>query len=235
MSTFAERKQKATPAEATVHLCLNLRLHDRFRVAYAELQRVRLDGSTGMPAEDEQTTIDQPNPRERVRRLVDQLGEASDAIAEASEPYVFRKLRRHQWRELIEAHPPTDEQQAEWEERRKTDESARRPEIDDETFWPQAIAACSHDPKLTVDDVLWLRDGDGDPDDEDAWPGLPEGEFDRLCSELAELHGRGAVPKEWLDTAQILRRGLSGTTPADGASRSRSSAGGSRKKTSRTG
>lgn len=228
MSTFADRKKTATPAEITVYLCLDLRLHDEFRQAYQEFQRLRLSGRHERD-DDEQTLIDDQSPRERVRAVVERMSAAAEAIQAASEPYVLRKLRRHEWRGLIEAHPPTEEQVAEADKQRESDPKAQRADINTETFWPEAIAACAHDPALTVDDVLWLRDGD------DSWTGLPEGEFDRLCSDLADLHGRGAAPKDLLDTAQTLARGLSGTTPAPAASRSRSSAAGSRRKASRTG
>lgn len=237
MSTFAERRKSATPAEITVHLCLDLRLHDEFRQAYEELRRLQMTGGHSHD-DDEQTLIDDASPTERRRRAAERLNAAAEAVHQASEPYVFRKLRRHEWRDLVEAHPPTEEDLERWRKQREDDPQAERPGIDAETFWPVALSRCSHDPKLTEDDVRWLRDGDDpDPDDEDAegWPGLPEGEFDRMCTDLAGLHGRGAVPKDLLDTVRTLRRGRSGTTPAPAASRSASSGAGSRKKGKPTG
>ena len=229
MSTFAERKQKASPAEVTVRLCLDLRLLDRFKSVYSELERLQFNQGDD-DDKSEQTTLDGPSPKQQVRSKLDEVAAVSQELVDASEPYVFRKIRRPVWRALMDKHPPTDEQVAEAEEERRVNPKVQRPDVNPETFWPDVIATASHDPKLTLDDVLWLRDGDED------WPGLPAGEFDRIISAVQGLHSTGVeIPKEWLSTAQILRLGQSGTTPAATASRSRSSGGGSRKKGSRTG
>src|SRR5690554_34664 len=159
MSTFADRKKSATPAEITVHLCLDLRLHDELRQAYEELRRLQL-AESGQGGDDEQTLLDAPSPSERRRRAEDRLNAAAEAVHQASEPYLFRKLRRHEWRDLVEAHPPAEEDLERWRQSREDDPRAERPEIDAESFWPVALSRCSHDPVLSEDDVRWLRDGD---------------------------------------------------------------------------
>lgn len=244
MSTsFADRKKQATSAVATVHLCLDLELHNRRVAAYRELDRrrktVERDGG------DKPTTLDSP-PVEQSATVAEQLAVVDEIDAELeakSEPYVLRKAPEHKRRELTERYPAPEEAVAKAKEQRNemlaatpdiSPEWLHRlapvPDIDAEAFWPDAIAACSYDPELTVEDVRWLRDGD------DEWTGLPPDEFAKLIGAYQELHGSGVVvPKELLRIAAAMPRGQNGTTPAAKGSPSRSSAGGSRKKTNRTG
>lgn len=238
MTTFAERKKQATPAESTVHLCLDLQLHDRRREAYQQFERLREAAKRG--ADEERTTLDEAAPDDALTAQLAVIDEIDAELANKSEPYVLRKLNAHQWRDLGEQHPAlqddVDRIKAERAEilAANPDTPARMlpvvPDVDPEAFWPAAISACAHDPELTVEDVLWLRDGDNE------WPGLPPDEFNKLMTACRELHGSGVVvPKELLRIAAAMPRGQNGTTPAGKASPSRSSAAASRKKTNRTG
>lgn len=251
MSTsFADRKKTATSAETTVHLCLDLALHNRRLAAYRELERRRQ--AARRDSGEKPSTLDSP-PVEQAPTVTEQLAviDEIDAELEAkSEPYVLRKLRPHVWRELGERFPASEDAVKEAKERRAEVLAANPdlpaellhrlapiPDVDSEAFWPEAIAACSHDPKLTVDDVLWLRDGDEDDDDEnDGWTGLPPEEFSKLIAACQDLHGSGVVvPKELLRIVATMPRGPNGTTPAGKASRSASSGAASRRNTNRTG
>lgn len=240
MNTFAERRKSATPAEATIRLCLDLRLHDQLRTAYQELRRRQM--AAAREAKDDGTLLDD-RPRGLDESVTEQLwvvDEIEATLEERSEPYVFRALPRHRWDALGDEHPATEEQ---IDEVRKLNAEAkettvdgerpqliRLPQVNQDTFWPAAIAECSHDPDLTVEDAVWLRDGDDD------WPGLPPSEWNRIVAELQALHGTGVVvPKELLDIARAARRARNGTTPASGVSPSPSSGAASRNRTSRTG
>lgn len=257
MSTsFADRKKAATPAESTVHLCLDLQLHDRRREAYQQFERLREAAKRG--ADEERTTLDDSQPDDALTAQLAVIDEIDAELNAKSEPYVLRKLAPHKWRDLGEQHPASKEdidqakaQRAEILEANPDLPASRLrqlapiPDVDSEAFWPAAISACAHDPKLTVEDVLWLRDGepddgdesDGDSgDDENKWPGLPPDEFSKLMVACQELHGSGVqVPKELLRIAATMSRAPNGTTPAAKGSPSRSSAGGSRKTGKRTG
>lgn len=217
-STFAQRKKSATAAEATVYLCLDMSLHRRYIEAAHQLEHIR-------SRRKDSTTLDDGPTDDQWRDLVEQVADLAERIEAASEPYRFRKLGRLQWRALGDEHPATEEQRKEAETN-----SERRLEMDYETFWPAAIAACSLDPVLTEADVVWLRDGD------DEWPGLPAEKFDEMCNTVAALHVSGVdVPKEYLAIARTLRPALSGITPAPAASPSPSSADESPPKASPTG
>lgn len=241
MTSFAERRKAATPAEATIRLCLDLRLHDQLRTAHLELRRRELAAARQVK-DDEPSTLDQP-PQQQDPAVTEQLwivDEIEATLEERSEPYVFRALPQHRWSALSDEHPATDEQidevkrlNAETKENAADGETPRLiplPTVNRDTFWTAAIAECSHDPDLTVADAVWLRDGD------DEWPGLPPAEWNRIIGELQQLHGTGVqVPKELLDIARAARSARNGTTPANAASPSRSSAAASRKKGNRTG
>lgn len=229
MSTFAARKKTATPAEATVWLCLDLRLHDKLRAAYYELRRRELRASR--ERQDDAVTLDQAQERNsEVDEQLDIIAGIDLEIEAASEPYKFRKLQPHQWSALMEQCPPTDEQLAEAKQAREENPNEPTPDIDGPSFWPLAVSECSVDPKLTEADARWLRDGD------DEWTGLPPTEWNRITVELRDLHSTGVVvPKELLHIARTLRSARNGTTPTGTASRSASSAAASRKGTKRTG
>jgi hypothetical protein len=59
----------------------------------------------------------------------------------------FRALSARDWRVLTAAHPPTKQQKT-------ANEQAT---LDEDSFWPAAVAACLVDPALTVDQVLELE------------------------------------------------------------------------------
>ncbi|WP_166345124.1 hypothetical protein [Phytoactinopolyspora limicola] len=220
-SSFAARKKRATPTEAFVKICLDQALYRRYYEAKSRLEQVKLNRG-------ESTTLDAAPTDAELHALIADVVQLSDAVVEAEELYVFRKLGRPEWKQLSDDHPVLDEV-------RKAEEDAavplpERSNIDPETFWPAAIAACAHDPELSVEDALWLRDGD------DEWPGLPEQKWDEICATVQALHQAGLdIPKEFRDIDQILKRELSGITHALGASRSASSGAGSQRKGSRTG
>lgn len=244
MSTsFADRKKQATSAVTEVYLCLDLELHNRRVAAYRELERRRK--AAQRDGDDESNLLDtsQAALPDAVAKQLAVVDEIDAELEVKSEPYVLRKAPEHKRRELIEKYPASEDAVAKAKEQRAevlastpdiSPEWLHRlapvPDVDPDAFWPEAIALCSHEPQLTVEDVLWLRDGDDD------WTGLPPDEFAKLIGAYQELHGSGVqVPKELLRIAAAMPRGQNGTTPAAKESPSRSSAAGSRKKTNRTG
>jgi hypothetical protein len=82
------------------------------------------------------------------RATAERIAEIEEAI-EAAPAFEFRfeSIGNKAWADLMAKHPPTRAQRA---ENRVIDHNPV-------TFWPDAIAACCADPKMTVDEVNELR------------------------------------------------------------------------------
>ena len=134
-----------------------------------------------------------------VTELGRRVRELEAEIAESERVYTFRGVSHREWQDLIRAHPPTDKQRKEL------------PELDHnpETFHLAAIAASSHDPQLTPDDVQFLRDN------------LVFTEFEKLWGGALEANlGVVASPKSLLAAAidVVSQNGGSSTTARQEAS-----------------
>lgn len=187
-SSFAAWREEASPEEASVKVCFDRQLYRRFTEATERLDRVRLSGS-GQSKMDGDDDLD-----EAAQAVVD----AEAALTAAERTLTFRQIGKRRWRKLVEQHPPTEKQKKE----------QPRAELDPETFWPAALAESCIDPDdLDVDGAVWMRDGDDD------WPGLPDGQWERLLATVQRLHVEGSdLPKSVRSTVATLKRGLNSTT-----------------------
>jgi len=81
--------------------------------------------------------------------------EASVALDEVRQKYVFRALGRKQWRELIENHPPTDEDHEEF----TSEGGTGKAQYSFETFPRALVQQSSVSPKLSSEDIDEIYDG----------------------------------------------------------------------------
>lgn len=75
------------------------------------------------------------------------------AVEEATVEFTISSLSRQKYQELIEAHPPTDEQIAD-----AKDKNEMKPDNNPDTFGPALIAACISEPQgVTLEDAkaIW--------------------------------------------------------------------------------
>jgi hypothetical protein len=200
---FAVWQKEATADEATVRVCLNRAVYREFLDATAELEAYR----PAQTPEGQQRTLDGPADVDdaTLTAMVQRVVDAEQAVRDASRPLVFRQGPYREWRALVEKHPPQNGQA----------------DVDEDTFWPEAVARYCVEPGLTVEQARWLRDGDDD------WPGLPFERWNEICDTVRQLHAQGSdVPKSVLSTVGPLRRALSSTMRLPGESPSRSFEGG---------
>jgi hypothetical protein len=194
LSTFAKWKETATPDEVAVSVCLNRRLFREFQEASAELERARESGM-----------LEQPEGVQTLAERVVALKEQVDAD-QAEHTFVFATMPYGQWRELAEAHPPTDEQKAD----------NRYLDFNPDTFPAAAVAASSISPELDEADGEWLREN------------LPRAEFDRLFQAAMQANvGGSSIPLSVSGIVGRLSSELKSITAANGASPSPSSVDGS--------
>lgn len=142
-----------------------------------------------------------------VDALAARLVEVHEQIKQDRAEHTFKisKVPYEQWRTILEAHPPTDEQRE------------RTPWIDHdpEAAAPALIAAACIEPSMTVEDAVHLRGF------------LPEGEWTNLYSAAMTANRTGVlVPKSVSSTVDQLAFELKSTLRAPTDSRSPSSAGG---------
>jgi hypothetical protein len=78
--------------------------------------------------------------------------------------FTFKALGRHEWLALVKAHPPTDEQQAEYEQAQAElgipSDKYQRLEYNAETFPVALMAACCVHPEMTVEQAQALWDSE---------------------------------------------------------------------------
>ena len=155
-------------------------------------------------AELERAIIDRTKDTESLagdsvsRDMAEGLRELERRIDAQTKTYRFRAVSRRRWRALLAEHHPTKKQRDEGHD------------FNPETFPVAAIAACSVDPKLTVDDVNALEDDET----------FSTGDFELLWNGVlaANLGVVSETPKSVLATAILRTNGASSTTAAPGGS-----------------
>lgn len=193
--TFAEWQAEATADEAVRYVCLNRRLYRDYIDVCAQVERLK-DGQG-------QAKLDGPDDDE-LSGLLARVAELEDALSAAEKPMVFRALSPARRRQLVEQHPPSEQQKQE----------DARVEVNPDAYWPAVLAECCVDPGLTADQARWLRDGDGD------WPGLPDDKWNELVSAVTQANVSGSsIPKGVRSTVRRLRPELNSITQPDTESR----------------
>src|SRR5690606_6144443 len=110
----------------------------------AELERLQERTKTAR-------TLDEAVADDQVRAAARRVLDAQQALAEAENlELVFRCIPWRQWRELVDQHPPSEQD---------TKEAPHlRPEFNADTFWPAAMAASCVSPGMTVAEAEQLRE-----------------------------------------------------------------------------
>jgi hypothetical protein len=131
-----------------------------------------------------------------VRAMADALEELERRIDAEAVVYKFRGLSRRRWRDLMAKHPPKPAHAGH--------------DFNPETFPVAAIAACSVDPKLSIEDARALEDDET----------LGTGNFERLWEGVltANLGVLNDTPKSLIATLIPRMNGDSLTTAAPGES-----------------
>ncbi|MFB4280851.1 hypothetical protein ACBJ59_36565 [Nonomuraea sp. MTCD27] len=139
MSSAADIKAKLRRPERTVTLCLVGDLQAQYEQLERDLARARDKASEGTLASGANADA---------TRIAREIQALQEEMREHTETFRFRGLARRAYRDLIAAHPPTDEQ------------VEKNPEVDVnwDTFGVSLITACciSHD--LNEDEVGELVD-----------------------------------------------------------------------------
>lgn len=86
---------------------------------------------------------------------------ARQALEEVTVEYYFESIGRDAFNNLIDAHPPSDEQVMEAEK-----EGVPRPLFNGDEFWKHALVACCAQPELTEEDVNEMWESPSWNDDE---------------------------------------------------------------------
>jgi hypothetical protein len=97
-----------------------------------------------------------------------------ESAGDRVEVFIFRRMSRPEWEELVHAHPLTPEQQ----ERMKTAEMWEREIWNPETFYPDMVARVCIKPKMTLEEATELLAGVN----EDGQPLLSAGESRQLTN-----------------------------------------------------
>lgn len=142
------------------------------------------------------------------KTLTDRIRDLEARIEASQREFSFTSLGREDWYNLIAAHPPSDEER-------------KRNQIVSDDFGLHAIAACSTEPKLTVDQVRKMR-AKLRPDDYDRiWLAVQvvnEGEVVAPKSGLATVVA-GLFEKSSTTSARKGSRGGGSSATANGRSR----------------
>lgn len=145
-----------------------------------------------------QTDADSLAGDAEVRAMCEALEELERRIDAEAVIYRFRGISRRRWRDLMAKHPP------------KREHREMGVDFNPDTFPVAAMAACSVDPKLTIEEARALED--------DATLGT--GNFERLWEGVltANLGVLNDTPKSLIATALHRMNGESLTTAAQGES-----------------
>lgn len=194
---------KAKLETIEVHIVLNRELLTEYEAAIAEYadaeearerRKKKFGDAGGLMSEED--------PAEA---LADKLIELQDAIEadKADNVFRFQKMPYEKFREVIEAHPPTDEIKE------------RNPYLDHDPNQaaPFLVAGSCIDPQMDVEHAQQLRDL------------LPEGEWAKLYEAAIRANRSGVViPKDVSSTVARLKFERRSTTPLAAVSPSPSSA-----------
>lgn len=139
--TFDHMKSMKKPVRRTVRICMDSELAERVQEVERELQFTRIEADTNK--ED----------AEIAARLAEQEArykEAVDAATERSVKFVFRSIGRKSFENILRAHPPTEEQKKQAEDR---GEDPNDLDWNPDTFPPALVAATLVEPDLTEEQV----------------------------------------------------------------------------------
>jgi hypothetical protein len=135
VTTFDEiRAAAAAPRELVARVLLRHDLSELHAERDAELQALIAERG------DE---IGNPEVRAKAAEVLALEAEIDESLV----AFRFRALSARDWRVLMAAHPPTKQQKT-------ANEQAT---LNEDSFWPAAVAACLVDPALTPEQVLELE------------------------------------------------------------------------------
>lgn len=132
------------PLTRKVTIVLDGDLADKWNAAEAAFDNARFADERGST---EQTKLD-------VIEAEDALDELRPQMAEATIEFTLRAIGRKQYADLMEQHPPTDEQ------RKDARRAGTEATFDGETFYPAVIAASLVEPQMSEEDVKELFDSE---------------------------------------------------------------------------
>lgn len=189
---LAEAENEQFVRVATARVLLRQDLAARHEALAAQLDAAN-KGPVGMDTD------------ERVRDLAQQLVDLEAEIDGCKREFKFRNIGKRAWADLLAKHPPTDKQ-------RKAD---GRVDHNPETFPLAAIAAASHDPVMSAEQVERLEKS------------LTSTQFDMLWLKTVEANLGGVTDPKSRAAGLILgTNDESATTAANEESPDRSSLGG---------
>lgn len=140
--TFDHLKKKA-PVERRVRIPLSQDAVDTFDAATEAYERAKILG-------------------EPTEALAEALAVARTAVEESSVVMLFRCIGRKAYDDLLEAHPPTDDQVKEFQDdnpnRDGTPNTRGRPPYNIETFPAALVAASCVEPEMTYEQVCEIFD-----------------------------------------------------------------------------
>lgn len=177
-----------TADEVVVSVCLNRQLFRRYEEAKAAAEQAQEPGM-----------LEQPDS---VTELLQAVVEAKAAVEEASKTFVFETVDYDRWQELLDEHPPTDEQRAE----------NKYLEYNPLTFPAAAVKISCREPELSDDQLAMLQQK------------LPRHEWQRLwdAAWVANVGG-SSIPKSEAAIVSRLASELNSITRLATASPSPSS------------
>lgn len=162
--TWEDIKARREPATATVKVCLSQQIVDELQRLEEELAEARWE---------DRRNAGRLSHESKALPIAQRIKELEAQAAEHEVEFVFREVPRAEWLALQRRHPPSAED-------RKQGFTRWHPE----KFVPAAIAASSHNPKLSVEDAKELCD---------TWP---EGVVVRMFNAVVELNmGDRLVPR----------------------------------------
>lgn len=223
MGEFSQWRAEATSERVPVEVVLDRGLLAELMAAVEKLSSERTAHAGMMHDPDE------------VKALAERVVELERSVREKTRTLWISRIPGPQWNDLLERHKASDEVKAKQREQlaeaREVDPKAQLDvSVDWDAFAPEAVAACCVEPELSVEDALWLRDGD------DKWPGLPDEQWQRLWMTCASAQTRGTtVPKHLSGIVATLASELNSTMPPAEESPSASSGAAPRKTAKRTG
>lgn len=113
------------------------------------------------------TAIQENKPQDEVDRLKAEFDSVMEAIDDNTVVMKFRSPGRKKYEDLLLEHPPTEEQQEQY--KAMYGPEARAP-YDSDTFGPALVALCCAEPKMTVEQVAILFDGEYDDEGSEVSP-----------------------------------------------------------------
>lgn len=141
---YEQIKSRKKPVRRHVDLCLDSAVADAYDLAVARVRDAESAFSSGNGS------------RKAVNEAKAEEERAHLALLAVSQRFEFQNLSRAAYSDLVEAHPPTEEQRAEAESfgkdllGRPVRES---PDFDIDSFAPALVAACIVEPPLTETEV----------------------------------------------------------------------------------